>query len=176
MSLIVIETVREGRLITDGFLYDSAEPLLSCLAARDAHWQYSLLATDRTRMLCIYDAPDLSAVQDSYRKTNVEFSRMWVADHRTPIENPPLRNESILKVFESTYPEGFTDSQWDEASRQLLPCYTLEGIEWVQTYISRDRTRMACELNAPDAEVIREAHRRFNLPFDRVWAAMVLKP
>jgi Protein of unknown function (DUF4242) len=43
-------------------------------------------------------------------------------------------------------------------------------------FLKGDRTRVVCELNAPDAEVIREVHRKFDIPFDRTWSAMVLKP
>jgi hypothetical protein len=176
MSLVLVETVREDLLITDEFLQAGEDQLLDCLAERGAHWLYSLLAVDRSRMVCVFDAPDFSAVQDSYRKTSVEFTRIWAAKRLTPDGSPLLRNESMLKVFESTYPEGLTAAQWESAGRSILPCYAAEGVEWVQSYLSRDRTRKVCELNAPDTEVIREAHRRFNIPFDRVWSAIVLKP
>lgn len=175
MSLIVVET-RSAEPITDEFLVESGERVLPCLDARDAHWQYSLLSLDRRHMICVFDAPDVAAVQDSYRKADVGFGRMWSAERRLPEGALPLRNEPILKVFEGTYPEGFTEELWDQANRHILPCYAAEGVEWVQSYVSRDRTRVVCEINASDAEIIREAHRRFNIPFDRVWSAMVLKP
>ena len=38
-------------------------------------------------------------------------------------------NQETLKVFESTYPEGFTWEQWDESVSHLLPCYAEEGAE-----------------------------------------------
>lgn len=175
MSLVVVETLTEVP-ITDAFLAESGERSLPCLAARDAHWQYSLLATDRCRMICIFEAPDVAAVQDAYRKAEVPFSRLWPAEKWTPEGILPQRREAVLKVFEGTYPGGFTDDDWHNASRQVLPCYATEGVEWIHSYVSRDRTRVVCELNAPDAEIIREAHRRFNIPFDRVWSADILKP
>jgi len=41
---------------------------------------------------------------------------------------------------------------------------------------SLDKTRVVCELKAPDAEVIQETHGKAGIPFDRVWCAEVLKP
>lgn len=175
MSLIIIETYLDEP-ITDEFLTETGERVLPCLAVREADWQYSLLSSDRHRMVCVFAAPDVGAVLDSYRMADVPFSRMWSASRLSPDAPQPLRKEPILKVFEGTYPGGVSDQDWEEIKQQLLPCYLQEGIEWVQTYISRDRTRMVCEINAPDAEVIREAHRRFNIPFERVWSATVLTP
>ena len=88
---------------------------------------------------------------------------------------PPLWNEPILKVLEGSYPNGFTDEEWNEAQRLILPCYQERGIEWVRSCASQDKTRVVCELNAPDAEVIREARGKAGIPFDRVWCAEVLR-
>ena len=50
------------------------------------------------------------------------------------------------------------------------------NVEWIHTFMSSERTRLVCEANAPDAEVIRETYRRLNVPFERVWSAPLLQP
>lgn len=174
MSLIVVETTVDQPLTAE-VLQDADSRVLPCLEARHAKWRYSLLSSDRQRMICTFEAPDAEAVRESYRKARVEFNKMWAAQMISPDEGLSAWNEPILKVFEGTYPDGFTDQQWQEASQLILPCYAERGIEWIRSYVSLDRTRMICELNAPDAEVIREAHRKFGIPFDRVWSAQLLK-
>jgi hypothetical protein len=127
-------------------------------------------------MICYFAAPDAEAVRSSYRRAGGQFSRVWTAQKIEPEGTPPVLNPATVKVFEGTYPDGFTDEDWDTANRHILPCYGEHGVEWVCSHVSLDRTRMVCQLNAPDAEVIREAHRRFGIPFDRVWSATLITP
>lgn len=175
MSLILVETAAE-QPITFEWLSEADQRITPCLQEREATWQYSLLSSDRHRMICIYDAPDAEALRASYRKATVEFSKIYPVEIIEPAGIVPGWNEPILKVFEGTYPDGFTDEQWHEASRLILPCYEQHGVEWIRSYVSLDRTRMVCELNAADAEIIRQAHRKAGIVFDSVWSAQLLKP
>jgi hypothetical protein len=175
MSLVIVETLSDSPLILEKLL-DPHNQILICLAERNATWRYSLLSSDRHRMICTFDAPDAEAVRESYRKGGGFFSRIWTGEVVLPEDNPPPRNDANLKIFEATFPEGLTQEQWDTGNRQILPCYAERGVEWVQSYLSRDRTRLVCELNAPDTEGVREAHRKAGIAFDRIWSAMVLQP
>ncbi|XHX77632.1 MAG: nickel-binding protein [Stenomitos frigidus ULC029] len=69
------------------------------------------------------------------------------------------RNPTLFKVAEGTYPP-FSDEDWNEANRQLLACYVEQGIEWIQSYISLDRTKVITELNAPDIKSIQAVQRK----------------
>ena len=115
-------------------------------------------------------------MRQAYRQADVGFSKVWTAQVIEPEGVPPVWNEPILKVLEGSYPNGFTDEEWNEADRLILACYEERGIELVRSYASLDKTRVVCELNAPDAEVIREAHGKAGIPFDRVWSAEGLRP
>lgn len=172
MSLVIVETTTE-RPITAEILGDTR--VLACLEARNAKWRYSLLSADRQRMICTFDSPDAESVRESYRKVGVAFDRMWTASMRTPEAGEPQWNEAALKVFEATYPR-LTEDEWNETNRHILAWYAQHGVEWVRSYVSIDRTRVISELNAPDAEVIGEAYRKFGIAVDRVWRAEVLKP
>ncbi|WP_322505519.1 nickel-binding protein [Chroococcidiopsis cubana] len=46
----------------------------------------------------------------------------------------------------------------------------------MRSYLSLDRTRVICELNAPDTQSIREAQHQAGVSFDRVWSATIAKP
>ncbi|CAN1210218.1 DUF4242 domain-containing protein [Tumidithrix helvetica PCC 7403] len=175
MSLVIVETLSDSPLILEE-LTDPHSLVLKCLAERNATWRYSLLSSDRHRMICTFEAPDAESVRESYRKGGGFFSHIWSGELMLPESDPPLHDDTSLKIFEVTFSEGLTQEQWDEANRHVLPCYAERGVEWVQSYVSRDRTRVVCELNAPDAEAIREAHRKAGVPCDRVWSALLIKP
>jgi len=149
--------------------------VLDCFEVRNAKWRYSLLSADRHRMICTFEAPDAESVRQAYRQADVGFSKVWMAQVIEREGVTPVWNEPILKVLEGSYPNGFTDEEWNEAQRLILACYEERGIEWVRSYASLDKTRVVCELNAPDAEVIQETHSKAGIPFDRVWCAEVLK-
>ena len=173
MALIKVETVAD-RPITAEMLADTR--VLDCLGARNGKWCYFLLSADRHRMICTFEAPDAESVRQAYRQADVGFSKVWTAQAIEPEGVPPLWNEPILKVLEGSYPNGFTDEEWNEAQRLILRSYEERGIEWVRSCASQDKTRVVCELNAPDAEVIREARGKAGIPSDRVWCAEVLRP
>lgn len=174
MSLVIVETLTDTPLNLEA-LTDPHNAVLACLAERNATWRYSLLSGDRRRMICTFDAPDAESVRESYRKGGGFFSRVWSGDLIQPDSNPPQRNEAMLKVIEGTY-SPIDQEEWNELSHKTLNCYAERGIEWIQSYISGDRTRVICELNAPDTESIREAQHRVGIPFDRLWSAMLIKP
>jgi Protein of unknown function (DUF4242) len=175
VSLVIIETMTEQPL-TDEILHAADQQISPCIQARNGTWRYSLLSSDRHRLICVYDAPDAESVRDAYRKGGLTSSRAWAGSVVEPEGVAPVWNPSILKIQESTYPNGFTDEQCSTEKQHLLPCYAERGVEWIRSYVSLDRTRVICELNAPDAEVVRQSHRQFGFPFDRVWSAQVLSP
>ncbi len=50
-------------------------------------------------------------------------------------------------------------------------CLEAHGVRFIQTYFSRDRRRMICIYEAPDAESVRLAQKAAGVPFARVWPA-----
>jgi Protein of unknown function (DUF4242) len=175
MSLVIIETVSEKPL-TDELLDAATQVIAPCIEARNGTWRYSMLSSDRHRMICIYDAPDAESIRDAYRRGGLAPSRAWAGYVVEPEGTPPTWNKSTLKIQESTYPTGLTDEQCSQEQQHLLPYYAEYGVEWIRSYVSLDRTRMLCELNAPDAEVIRQAHLKFGFSCDRIWPAQAFGP
>ncbi|ESA37294.1 hypothetical protein N836_03665 [Leptolyngbya sp. Heron Island J] len=141
----------------------------------NVQWLYSLLAQNCKRQIYVFEAPDADAVQTCFRQANAPFDRIWAGSKVLPSYGSFQRNEPLLKVVEGTYPP-VTQEFWNIANARSLDCYQPRGVEWLHSFMSCDRTRIICELNAPDAEVIRETYRRLNTSFERVWSAQLLKP
>jgi Protein of unknown function (DUF4242) len=172
MSLVIVETLAP---LTPEAPTDTDRRVLACLAERSATWRYSLLSRDRLRMICTFDAPDAESVRESYRKGGGVFSRIWAGELIQPQSIQPRCHPSLLKVIEGTY-RPLQQEEWSELKSKTLSCYAQRGIEWIQSYLSLDRTRLICELNAPDAQSVREAQHRVGVSFDRVWSATIVKP
>jgi hypothetical protein len=52
-------------------------------------------------------------------------------------------------------------------------CLDAWGITPLASFLSRDRRRLICTYDAPDAEAVRRANQTAGLPFDTVWTAQV---
>ena len=53
-------------------------------------------------------------------------------------------------------------------------CAEQHQVTFIRSYFSKDRKRMICEYEAPDAEAVRRVQRTAAMPFERVWTATVL--
>lgn len=51
-------------------------------------------------------------------------------------------------------------------------CLEEHRVRFVRTWFSKDRRRMVCLYEAPDAESVRIAQRKAGMPLDRVWSAV----
>jgi len=54
-------------------------------------------------------------------------------------------------------------------------CFEAHGVSFLRTYFARDRRRMVCLYEAPDAESVRLAQEKAGLPFERAWATRVVR-
>jgi Protein of unknown function (DUF4242) len=68
--------------------------------------------------------------------------------------NPPITEEGLAQM-----------------GTKLAPCAALRRIRRLRTVIAADGRRGFCELEAPDAETVREAFRSARVPFHAVWPA-----
>lgn len=79
-------------------------------------------------------------------------------------------------VVETSYDPPLTDELWDALNEKAMPCLEAREVRWLRSLMSEDRHRTVCELEAVDAETVREAYRRAGVPFDRIWTADLLEP
>ena len=51
-----------------------------CLELHSVTFRHSYFSTDRTRMICVYEAPDAESVRKAQRQGGLPFDRVWTAD------------------------------------------------------------------------------------------------
>ena len=82
-------------------------------------------------------------------------------------------------LVERTFPEGLSIPQTDagaQITRQVVARNASEGVTWVHSYVSPDRTKTFCVYDGPSPEAIRTAAERNKLPVDRISEVSVLDP
>ncbi|MGB3294441.1 MAG: nickel-binding protein [Phormidesmis sp.] len=79
-----------------------------------------------------------------------------------------------LVVVETTYDPPINQALWDELVARSAPCMKERNVLWKRTYLSRDRTRSICELEATDADTVRAAYQRGNVPYDNIYSANLI--
>ncbi|ASC71403.1 hypothetical protein XM38_023550 [Halomicronema hongdechloris C2206] len=78
-------------------------------------------------------------------------------------------------VVETTYDPPISQALWDELVERGMPCLVERNITWKQTYLSCDRKRSICELEAADADTVRAAYQRGDIPYDQIWSADLIE-
>ncbi|MGB8330891.1 MAG: DUF4242 domain-containing protein [Polyangiales bacterium] len=66
-------------------------------------------------------------------------------------------------------PASFDDVQAQED--RFAWCLEQHGVRFIRSYFSKDRRRMICEYEAPDAESVREVQRTASMPYEQIWTA-----
>jgi hypothetical protein len=56
-----------------------ADQISPCLPIYEMTWLSSYIASDGTRCVCVYEAPDAETVRRAYRAAGVEFVSVWSA-------------------------------------------------------------------------------------------------
>lgn len=77
-------------------------------------------------------------------------------------------------LVETTYDPPMDQALWDELVERSSPCLSDRNITWQKTYLSRDRRRSVCVLDAADADTVRAAYRHGDVPYDNIWSAELL--
>ena len=76
-------------------------------------------------------------------------------------------------IVDHVFDPPMTEEQQAEFARRLDPCLEVRNGAWRRSAISKDRRRMTCEFEAPDAETVREALRSARVPFESAWTVDV---
>jgi hypothetical protein len=74
-------------------------------------------------------------------------------------------------VLEQTFETPVSEEFLNDTGRRVDRCLEAHGARWMRSYLSKDRKRLICEFEAPDAEQVRDSFRSAGLPFDNCWAA-----
>lgn len=76
-------------------------------------------------------------------------------------------------VLEQSFETPVTPEELNSAAQRIDRCLEAHGARWMRSYVSKDRKRLICEFEAPDAEAVRNSYRRAGVSFDNCWVADV---
>ena len=81
-------------------------------------------------------------------------------------------------VVQRTFPEGLHISMdgGAELCRGVVERNAEEGVTWISSFVSEDKTRTFCIYDAPSPEAIRKTASRNELPVDQITRVRVLDP
>ena len=82
-------------------------------------------------------------------------------------------------VVQRTFPEGLHIPVGDagaEFRRGVIERDADEGVTWISSFVSEDKTRTFCIYDAPSPEAIRRTAARNELPVDQITRVSVLDP
>jgi Protein of unknown function (DUF4242) len=82
-------------------------------------------------------------------------------------------------VVQRSFPEGLRIPLADggaELCRGVVERNAEEGVTWISSFVSEDKTRTFCIYDAPSPEAIRKTAARNELPVDQITRVSVLDP
>jgi hypothetical protein len=82
-------------------------------------------------------------------------------------------------VVERTFPEGLeipADAQGARACLGIIERNADNGVTWIRSYVTGDRSKTFCVYDAPSPEAIRRTAGWNDLPVDRITEVRVLDP
>jgi len=169
MTQMILE--REWRRPLDlGDLADMVDDTLGCFSLHRVNWEESFISADRRKLLCRFAAPDAESVRIALRQLDTDMRVHWVGSvhNAAGIEAADIGrvNVAVIRTFEDPVELESLQAIEDEN----IHCLEAHRVRFIRTFFARDRKRMACFYEAPDAESVRIAQRQATMPFDTVWA------
>lgn len=82
-------------------------------------------------------------------------------------------------LVERIFPDGLeipTDKAGAATCGTVIEENAAEGVTWVHSYVTPNRTTTYCIYDGPDPEAIRRAAKRNGLPVERITEVRVLDP
>ncbi|MGN6183771.1 MAG: DUF4242 domain-containing protein [Thermoanaerobaculia bacterium] len=74
-----------------------------------------------------------------------------------------------LVVVERSFEEPVSYEEIQARENESAWCLDVHRVKFLHTYLSKDRKRMICLYEAPDAEAVRRANETGGLPFEKVY-------
>ena len=82
-------------------------------------------------------------------------------------------------LVERTFPDGLNIPVTDAGAEAVLKVVAInaqDGVTWVHSYVSEDKTKTFCVYDGPTPEAIRKVAERNGLPVNRITEVSVLDP
>lgn len=143
-----------------------------CLDLWNVKWVESMLSEDGAKMICHFEALDAESVRTALRQVSTSKTlQVWPGSvHEGPSD------ASINIVVERSFDEATSVETMQAIEDKGAWCLDMYQVVFVRTFFSTDKKQMVCLYNAPDAESVRVAQRKANMPVSAVWACNVLNP
>jgi hypothetical protein len=136
-----------------------------CFQLYRVTWLGSMLATGGRTLVCRFEAADAESVRQALRQARADMTRSWIGTTHE-VDDPSIANVVVERDFEA--PADLAALQAQEDARQW--CLDAHGVRFVRTYLAADRRRMLCLYAAPDAEAVRTAQQKAEMPFTNIWS------
>jgi hypothetical protein len=81
--------------------------------------------------------------------------------------------ELVLVERRFEQPVAFEDIQGQERAQSW--CLDAYHVRFLKTFVSKDRRRMLCLYEAPDAEAVRRSQEQAKVPFEQAWTCQNVK-
>ena len=158
------------KTLTDAELQDLFDKSGGCLANHRCVWNGSLLSANGCDLVCHFTGPDAESVRIALREAGSPGGNIWAGTiHDAPgFSADDLRKANVVVTRRFERPADFAAIQALEDEGK--GCLDAHRVRFIRTYFSRDRTRMICLYQAPDAESVRIAQREAGMPVDQVWS------
>jgi hypothetical protein len=82
-------------------------------------------------------------------------------------------------LVERTFPDGLAipmDDNGAKACMTVVDNNAQDGVTWIHSYVTPDRSRTYCVYDGPNPEAIRRVAETNSLPVDRITEVRVLDP
>lgn len=156
-------------------VYGMAQDAAGCFQIHRVGWRGSYLSGDGRRMLCWFHGLDAESVRIALRESGAAIGSLWPGTvHDAPAAAVPAEAANV--VVERSWQAPVTLEEIQAIEDAEAWCLETHRVHFVRTFFSRDRRRMICLYEAPDAESVRLAQRQAGMPVDRVWAFRRVPP
>jgi hypothetical protein len=166
----ILERVFDTPLSVDDVLAQARDGRW-CFDIYKVDWHGSFLAADGRRMVCWFSAADLESARLALRKAGADLRRLWAG---TVHDGPKPATPNVLVERSFVSPVRLEDVQALEDAAAW--CLEAHNVTFARTLFSLDRRRMLCFYEAPDADSVRAAQRKAEMPLDAVWTFAAVTP
>jgi hypothetical protein len=142
----------------------------SCFGLYRVEWRESFLSADGRRLVCRLSAPDVESTRGAFRKSGSPEVVPWAGMvHDAPAADAPSADEANV-IVERHFEEPVRMEEIQAIEDAGAWCLQAHDVRFARTFFSLDRRRMICLYRAPDAEAVRQAQRKAEMPVDDVWS------
>lgn len=144
------------------------------IESRHAHWLRSLVSFDGHYSFCEFEVFSAEAVREACQEAGILFQQVWEGEIWTQTLSEKLIREEIGFVVEFIYEKPITREIWKSRQENNQFCFKEQGIKKRFTWMSLDHKRSICCFQANNAEDIRTALRKVEMPFRKIYKAYLI--